>query len=163
MTIATQGWFRGHWQMMRIIENVPEGVIGEFWGECSFSPDGARNSGGLICREQGVLRFRGADYHSGRISLWRFPGQGRIEVLYDDGRPFHDFAAEKPEATHLCGEDRYRVSYQFDPGGAADTWLSQWDVKGPAKDYVMTTRYQRLADKVLPETPGQVQHINLKQ
>jgi hypothetical protein len=152
MTIATQGWFRGHWQMMRIIENV-----------CSFSPDGARNSGGLICREQGVLRFRGADYHSGRISLWRFPGQGRIEVLYDDGRPFHDFAAEKPEATHLCGEDRYRVSYQFDPGGAADTWLSQWDVKGPAKDYVMTTRYQRLADKVLPETPGQVQHINLKQ
>ena len=121
--------------MMRIIENVPEGVIGEFWGECDFIPDGA----GLICREQGVLRFRGADYHSGRVSLWRFPGQGRIEVYYEDGRPFHDFPTDKPVATHLCGEDNYRVSYDF----GTDTWLSRWEVMGPAKDYVMTTRYRR--------------------
>ena len=140
MTIATQGWFRGHWQMMRIIENVPEGVIGEFWGECEFSPDGL----GLTCREQGVLRFHGVDYHSGRVSLWRFPGPGRIEVRYEDGRPFHDFTAREPEATHLCGEDRYRVSYDFEPEGTADTWLCRWDVKGPAKDYAMTTRYRRL-------------------
>ena len=63
--------------MVRIIENVAQGVIGEFWGECGFSPDGAP---GLTCREQGVLRFHGTDYHSGRVSLWRFPGQGRIEV-----------------------------------------------------------------------------------
>ena len=141
MTIATEAWFRGRWQMMRIIENVPEGVIGEFWGECGFAPDGA----GLTCREQGVLRFRGADYHSGRVSLWRFPGQGRIEVRYEDGRPFHDFLADRPEATHLCGADRYRVSYDFGAGNDAATWLSRWDVKGPAKDYVMTTRYRRLA------------------
>jgi hypothetical protein len=76
MTIATEAWFRGHWQMVRIIENVPEGVIGEFWGECSFTPDGH----GLTCDESGVLRFRGADYHSGRVSLWRFPRPGHIEV-----------------------------------------------------------------------------------
>ena len=130
--------------MMRIIENVPEGVIGEFWGECVFVPDGAHESGGLTCREQGVLRFRGADYHSGRVSLWRFPGQGRIEVRYEDNRPFHDFTAEEPEATHLCGEDDYRVSYEFGPEGDTGTWFSRWDVKGPAKDYVMTTRYRRL-------------------
>ncbi|MFQ5564896.1 MAG: DUF6314 family protein [Paracoccaceae bacterium] len=136
MTIATEAWFRGPWQMVRIIENVAEGVIGEFWGECAFTPDGA----GLTCREQGVLRFRGADYHSSRVSLWRFPGQGRIEVRYEDGRPFHDFPEERPEATHLCGDDRYRVSYDFGAG----TWLSRWEVKGPAKDYVMTTRYRRL-------------------
>ena len=40
MTIATEPWFRGRWQMVRIIENVTEGVIGEFWGECDFEPDG---------------------------------------------------------------------------------------------------------------------------
>jgi len=62
-------------------------------------------------------------------------------VRYKDGRPFHDFLADRPEATHVCGEDRYRVSYDF----AADTWLSRWQVSGPAKDYVMTTRYRRLA------------------
>ena len=140
MTIATEAWFRGDWQMMRIIENVPEGVIGEFWGGCSFTPDGS----GLTCREQGVLRFHGADYHSGRVSLWRFDGQGRIEVRYEDGRPFHDFLADQPQATHLCGQDRYRVSYDFDPEGVGDTWLSRWEVTGPAKDYVMSTRYRRL-------------------
>jgi len=140
MTIATEAWFRGRWQMVRIIKNVPQGVIGEFWGECEFSADGQ----GLTCREQGVLRFGGADYHSGRVSLWRFAGQGRIEVRYEDGRPFHDFPAEKPEAIHRCGEDRYRVSYDFGPEGVDDTWISRWEVTGPAKDYVMTTRYRRL-------------------
>jgi hypothetical protein len=141
MTIATQRWFRGRWQMVRIIENVPEGVIGEFWGECTFSSE----ADGLTCREQGVLRLNGQDYASGRVSLWRFSGQGRIEVLYEDGRPFHDFAAARPQATHLCGEDRYRVSYDFAPGGADDAWISRWEVDGPAKDYVMTTRYRRLS------------------
>jgi hypothetical protein len=147
MAIATEAWFRGRWQMVRIIENVSEGVIGEFWGECGFSPDDPGDHQGLVCRESGVLRFRGTDYHSGRVSLWRFPGGGRIEVLYQDGRPFHDFPADKPEATHLCGEDHYRVSYDFGPGDATDAWLSRWEVKGPAKDYVMTTRYRRLGDQ----------------
>jgi hypothetical protein len=142
MTIATEAWFRGHWQMVRIIENVPEGVIGEFWGECSFAPDGH----GLACTESGVLRFRGADYHSGRASLWRFPAPGRIEVRYQDGRPFHDFAADHPEATHRCGEDHYRVSYDFSPEADGDTWLSRWQVQGPKKDYVMTTRFRRVSD-----------------
>lgn len=139
MTIATEGWFRGRWQMVRIIENVPEGVIGEFWGECAFQPDGL----GLTCREKGVLRFRGEDYEADRVSLWRFPGGGRIEVRYEDGRPFHDFIEDHPVATHVCGADRYEVSYEFDP----DTWLSRWEVQGPTKDYAMTTRYRRIRER----------------
>jgi hypothetical protein len=134
---ATQAFFAGRWQMVRIIENVPEGVIGEFWGEARFAPDGE----GLTCREEGVLRFRGQDYHAERQSLWRFPGGGRIEVRYSDGRPFHDFVLDDPQAVHDCGEDRYRVSYEFEEGGRA--WISRWEVRGPAKDYIMTTRYRR--------------------
>ncbi|MEM8793090.1 MAG: DUF6314 family protein [Pseudomonadota bacterium] len=136
MTVATPSFFAGQWQMVRIIENVTEGVIGEFWGEADFAPDG----NGLTCRENGVLRFRGADYHAERAALWRFPGAGRVEVRYEDGRPFHDFVDEDPEAIHQCGEDTYRVSYAFD----GDAWTSVWDVKGPAKDYRMTTRYRRV-------------------
>ena len=64
--------------MVRIIENVHEGVIGEVWGEARFVPDGA----GLRCAETGVLRFQGADYHHGRVSLWRFGGDGRIVGLF---------------------------------------------------------------------------------
>lgn len=136
MQVATQSFFRGAWNMVRIIENVPEGVIGEFWGEARFVPDGQ----GLACRETGVLRFRGADYHASRVSLWRFPGEGRVEVQYDDGRPFHAFLEDAPRAVHDCGDDRYTVSYEFEPG----SWVSRWDVRGPAKDYAMTTRYRRI-------------------
>ena len=121
---ATESFFAGRWLMVRIIENVPEGVIGEFWGEARFVPDGA----GLACREEGVLRFRGHDYHAERASLWRFPGGGGIEVRYADGRTFHDFAFDDPQALHECGEDRYRVAYEFEPGGRA--WISRWEVRG---------------------------------
>ncbi len=141
MTIATEGiaresWFHGRWQMVRIIENRTEGMIGEFWGECSFTPDRE----GLVCRESGVLRFRGDDYAASRVSLWRFPGAGRIEVRYEDGRPFHDFDERFPQANHLCGDDLYRVSYAF----AADCWTSRWDVDGPGKAYSMITHYRRV-------------------
>jgi hypothetical protein len=135
MEIARQSFFVGRWQMVRIIENVPEGVIGEVWGEAAFTPDAE----GLICRESGVLRFRGADYAAHRVSLWRFPGEGVIEVRYEDGSPFHAFIADDPQAEHDCGADRYRVSYSF---GLQD-WSSRWEVSGPDKDYVMTTRYRR--------------------
>ncbi|MEM1343144.1 MAG: DUF6314 family protein [Pseudomonadota bacterium] len=133
--IASEKFFRGRWQMVRIIENVSEGVIGEFWGEAAFQP-GAH---GLVCRESGVLRFRGSDYHAARASLWRFPGAGRIEVRYEDGRPFHDFIIDEPRAEHACGADRYRVSYDF----GTSEWTSRWEVSGPSKDYQMTTRYYR--------------------
>jgi hypothetical protein len=121
--------------MMRIIEDVTEGIIGEVWGEARFTPD----ADGLTCREEGVMRFRGADYHAERVSLWRFPESGRIEVRYADGRPFHDFDIGRPQAVHNCGADRYSVSYSF---GTRD-WTSVWEVSGPGKAYRMTTRYRR--------------------
>jgi len=128
-------FFRGKWQMMRIIENATEGVIGELWGEAAFEDYGIS----LRCREAGVLRFRGKDYSAERVSLWDFPGKGRIEVRYADGRPFHDFVVDDPEAVHMCGEDRYSVHYSFN----VDAWLSRWQIEGPKKDFVMTTRYRR--------------------
>ena len=136
MFVATEGFFAGRWQMVRIIENVDDGVIGEFWGEARFRPD----RGGLYCYESGVLRFKGEDYLAERGSLWIFPGGGQIEVRYADGRPFHAFLSDEPIAVHICGEDRYEVSYEFDE----HTWISRWEVVGPTKDYMMTTRYRRI-------------------
>lgn len=142
MEEATERYFRGRWQMVRIIENVTEGVIGEFWGEAVFEPDGE----GLSCRENGVLRFCGADYSAERRSLWRFPGGDRVEVRFADGRPFHDFLSTRPEAEHACGDDRYHVSYEFHH----DHWRSCWAVDGPSKDYVMSTLYRRISESSTP-------------
>jgi len=146
MDVDSQLFFKGTWQMLRIIENVREGVIGEFWGDATFRD----SEDGLSCTETGVLRFRGHDYLASRDSIWVFPGGGRIEVRYSDGRPFHDFVVDVPEAVQLCGADRYEVSYSF----GEDSWLSRWTVSGPGKDYTMTTRYRRAdAKRPVPAWP----------
>ncbi len=135
MIRATLSYLQGPWHMIRIIENVREGVIGEVWGEADFIHDGE----GLTCRENGVLRFNGNDYHTGRTSLWRFRENDRIEVQYDDGRPFHDFLTQRPIALMIAPDARYEISYEFD----RDTWLSRWQMLGPGSKYEMTTRYRR--------------------
>lgn len=135
MIRATQSYFEGPWQLVRIIENVPEGVIGEVWGQAEFIPDNQ----GLTCHENGVLRFGGADFHTGRTSLWRFDDPERIDVRYEDGRPFHDFLTRDPIALRIDGEARYEITYGFQPG----TWISRWQMLGPGQNYMMTTRYRR--------------------
>lgn len=146
MTLATlpgtKAYFRGRWQMVRLIENATEGIIGEFWGEAVFAPpEGDTGDSTLICREAGVLRFRGQDYHAERATRWCFPDDGgRVEVDYEDGSPFHDFTLLAPSALHRCGEDRYEVAYEFE----FDSWMSHWSVRGPRKDYRMSTRYRRI-------------------
>jgi len=132
---ATQSYFAGQWQMVRIIENVREGVIGEVWGQADFVEDDE----GLTCIENGVLRFGGHDYHTGRVSLWRFGEGGHIEVRYEDGRPFHDFLTQDPIVLSIDGEARFQISYTFN----RDSWTSSWELLGPGADYLMTTRYRR--------------------
>lgn len=139
MHVATEDWFAGRWAMQRSILSVPDRVIGEFWGEAVFTADGA----GLTCRESGVLRYEGQDYDSGRVLLWRFPAPGRVAVLFEDGRPFHEFDAARGEAEHICAPDIYRVTYRFEPDGEPGRWETRWEVQGPRKDYVMETRFVR--------------------
>jgi tRNA A64-2'-O-ribosylphosphate transferase len=52
----------------------------------------------------------------------------------------------KNKETHLCAEDLYTASWTFGPGvvnggGEEMWWEVRYDVKGPKKDYVSTTRY----------------------
>jgi tRNA A64-2'-O-ribosylphosphate transferase len=51
---------------------------------------------------------------------------------------------------HLCAEDLYTATWRFGPGmlasgsGEGMWWEVRYDVKGPNKDYVSTTRYTRM-------------------
>jgi tRNA A64-2'-O-ribosylphosphate transferase len=52
----------------------------------------------------------------------------------------------KNKETHLCAEDLYSASWTFGEGVVvgsewAKWWEVRYDVKGPKKDYVSTTRY----------------------
>ena len=135
MTIATRDWFAGAWAIRREIDDRLSGAPGRLVGRAVFAPGDGR----LDYREEGVLEFRGYLLPAERRFIWRFEAGGRVRVLFADGRAFHSFLPGHPVADHLCGEDRYAVEYRFED----DTWRSRWEVRGPAKDYVMETRYSR--------------------
>lgn len=50
----------------------------------------------------------------------------------------------KAVGDHLCIKDNYSARYEFEVGaGEVGRWVLRYDVKGPAKDYVSETRFER--------------------
>ena len=122
--------FEGIWTLTRQITNHI-GPPATFTGTATFTPDGA----GLTLTETGWLQpGEGPALQATRTYLWR---EG-ITVLFDDGRPFHSFTADKPAALHDCPPDTYRVTYDFDRW---PDWTATWHVTGPRKDYTMVSTY----------------------
>ena len=130
--------FAGAWHVVRDIRHA-DGMAARFEGGAWFRHDGA----GLRYHEAGELVIAGqVPVRAERRYLWRECGDGRIAVLFDDGRPFHRFdpSADHPGATHRCEADFYDVVYAF---GAWPAWSARWCVTGPRKDYGITVRYRR--------------------
>lgn len=128
--------FAGNWRLSRQIHDRRLAAEGRMEGEASFVADAA----GLVYDESGLLHFGGgAPLRSSRRYLWRPAGAGRVTVLFDDGRPFHDFAlGAAAAADHHCAPDFYAVSYDF---AGWPHWRAVWRVAGPRKDYVSVTDY----------------------
>jgi hypothetical protein len=126
----------GRWRLARRIVNA-DGSEAALDGATVFRRDGPR----LIQEEDGWLRLPGgvAPIRAWRRYVWT-AGEGRLEVLFEDDRPFHavPLRVARPEAVHLCDPDRYAVTYDFT---AWPAWRSVWQVEGPRKDYVMTSDY----------------------
>jgi uncharacterized protein DUF6314 len=55
-------------------------------------------------------------------------------VRFEDERDFHPWTPGET-VVHPCGTDTYRGLVQ----GTLDRWTVEWDVAGPAKDYLMRT------------------------
>lgn len=138
--------FAGAWRVERDIEDAKSGQTTRFDGTALFTPDGK----GLIYDEEGQMHLPGQPpMHASRRYLWR-KVKGGIDVLFDDGRPFHHIGGgTEPQADHICTPDLYQVSYDF---GHWPDWRATWRVSGPRKDYVMHSHYRPVA---------QVQHGTL--
>lgn len=130
--------FEGGWNLDRSIDDRKTGQAGRFLGEATFTP----GDKGLIYREEGLLTLgAAAPLVATRSYLWRADGAGGIEVLFEDGRPFHGFGPDAgPEASHWCDPDTYHVTYDFAPW---PDWSATWSVAGPSKAYRMVARYAR--------------------
>lgn len=129
--------FLGRYSVSRTITDRRAGAETRFEGEAEIAaaPDGA------VYTESGSLIMGQSRFSAERTYLWRAAGP-RIEVAFDDGRPFHDFDPETGgQATeHLCGQDLYRGGYDFREWTC---WSVTWEVSGPRKDYTSITWYVR--------------------
>ena len=129
--------FEGSWKLARTIRDRASGRDGILEGRARFD----RDDTGLVYSETGLLTFPDTPpIPAERRYLWRQGGPGAISVLFEDGRPFHEFHLKTPEARHWCDPDIYEVDYDF---GDWPGWWSVWTVKGPRKSYSMTSHYTR--------------------
>jgi len=137
MTVTSLADFRGLWTLTRRIEDAHAGEVLALTGTTRFSDDVE----GLICEETGTLTRSGhPPMTATRRYLWRQSGP-RIEVLFEDGRPFHGFVpGPRAHAKHDCAPDTYAVEYDF---SRWPDWHAIWTVSGPRKDYVMRSDYRR--------------------
>lgn len=128
---------QGLWHLGRVIEDRRAGLTGRFEGEARWSPDAA----GLVQDESGLLRYAAATpMQAARRYLWRADDAG-LNVLFEDGRPFHIVPPEGEMAQHHCPPDHYRVRYSFD---LPDCFTTTWHVSGPRKDATLTSTFTRV-------------------
>jgi hypothetical protein len=126
------GDFAGHWRFEREVRHA-DGSVMQITGAAQFDwQDDA-----LAYQERGKMQLPfGPPVSTVRRYLWQ---QG-LRVYFEDGRFFHSVPPLGGEAVHWCAPDDYRVTYDF---AQWPKWRAVWQVRGPAKDYVMTTYYMR--------------------
>ena len=134
-------YLKGSWSILRLIEDRRLGLEGTLLGKASFG----EHDQGLHYREAGRMRLGAYSGRANQTYLYRFPGDGLIEVHFADGRFFHalDLTGGVAEAEHLCARDRYRTRVEL---LTRSRWKSRWRVRGPAKDLLLTTWYLRFAE-----------------
>ena len=137
MIDLTPDRFQGRWHVSRRLEDALGAQSGHFEGEATLVPSDM----GLRYSEHGTLTLdQGGAFRAERVYCWQFI-DGRVEVRFDDGRAFHSFGANGLGTDHPCGDDHYRVRYDFTDWPA---WRARWTVTGPRKAYVSDTTFTPL-------------------
>jgi len=92
--------------------------------------------------ESGTLEVNQQRFEARQSYIWTVIND-RLDVLFADQRPFHSvpMGVAKPKAEHFCTPDMYNVRYDF---SAWPNWTSSWTVRGPRKNYVMTSSYSKV-------------------
>lgn len=130
----------GTWSVERQLLDRATGTCGTFSGVVRFSPT---DDGGLAFHEEGTLRWPTFTGPASRDYTLKPGGQpDALDVFFADGRPFHrmSFSPVASQDNHWCDPDTYRVSYTFE---GPDMFGYTWDVTGPHKDLLLTSRLQR--------------------
>ena len=128
----TLAFVRGTWRIERTLVDHRAGRQGRFTGTATALP--ATSGPDLMYSELGELSFGPHTGPARRVLGYHGLPDGTVAVRFADGRPFFllDLRAGHCMAVHLCGADRYELSYQVRSAGLLE---EHWRVRGPDKDY----------------------------
>ncbi|WP_138444569.1 DUF6314 family protein [Sinomonas susongensis] len=154
-------YLSGVWTVERTLVDRATGARGTFSGTVTFGPpETAGDDGALLQRESGRLRWGQHEAKATREYVWRpTASPDTMDVFFPDGRFFHTvrLGAVRPgagdggdqgprwQAEHWCAPDDYRVAYTV---LGPDELQYEWDVRGPRKDQLLTTRLRRDVGRV---------------
>lgn len=135
----------GAWLLERVIEGKATNQ-GSMRGIATFRRLG---NGLMAYREEGRLLLPGGEtFDAFRGYLYDAVPQG-FAVFFPETPPrlFHEIRLRDDatgmlvgEGEHLCARDQYATRYAFQPDGR---FVVHHDVRGPRKDYAMTSIYAR--------------------
>lgn len=135
----------GRWSLRRVVEGK-EARQGSMQGVATFR---RLESGLMAYREEGRLQLPGGGtFDAFRDYLYDRRTDG-FAVFFAETPPrlFHEIRLREEAdgtlvgaAEHPCGRDHYATRYAFQPDGS---FVVHHDVRGPRKDYAMTTLYTR--------------------
>ena len=154
----------GSWKLhRRLTSKLPGFPSGVFTGSASFTPHGAFNGSAYLYHETGELVTEtGYTLRANRKYIYRYsPEDEKISVWFvkepsmdgeeDVDYMFHELEFEVADnrwiakGDHLCDMDMYWAFYdfRFAQSGDVDKWGLRYKVKGPQKDYLSDTAYER--------------------
>jgi hypothetical protein len=137
------GFLLGGWRLDReILDASGRGLDGHFSGGARFILDD-HAPGLLRYVEHGTLRLGSSRGPAYRHLTYHVDG-ARAQVMFDDGRYFHDLDLREGvwEVEHPCGRDRYHGRFDVVD---AHRWRQQWTVNGPHKHQRIRTVLARSA------------------
>jgi hypothetical protein len=144
MTPATlddlAGFLRGSWRIDRDILDGGGTPVGRFTGWGRFEAD-TEVRGLLRYLEEGTLQLASYEAPASRRLGYLVAG-ARAEVVFADGRPFHDLdlGGGSYAVEHACGADLYRGRFEVI---SDHVWRHEWSVIGPQKDHLIRTTLDR--------------------
>lgn len=140
----------GEWQLDRWVHDVLTGLSGTVTGQLTLAAE--RDE--IAWQERGTLLWNGSWMPVSRAYRFRRL-DGRWWLCFPDGRPFHAWSPGQ-WVHHPCSEDDYRGLITID---SLDSWHMQWDVRGPATQQRISTRFTRPGSH--PEPTNSTPHLSV--
>ncbi|KAI5253821.1 hypothetical protein E4T42_02711 [Aureobasidium subglaciale] len=156
--------FAGTWKLCRSLTSALPGFpSGTFTGTATFKPHNAFGASSLLYHETGELvTEQGYKLLANRKYIYRFsPDDEKISIWFvkepapEGGEEvdylFHELEFSLLEerwiakGDHLCEKDMYWAFYDFRMEDSMKKWGLRYKVKGPQKDYLSDSAYERIA------------------